>query len=51
MTERWTLLVENGGHNLFEAHPDFPAIMTAYFKGLPPTVRRLTLPPPTVPAP
>ena len=41
------ILVRNGGHNLFEAHPDVPGILIAFFSGRPVTVRELVLPPPS----
>jgi pimeloyl-ACP methyl ester carboxylesterase len=41
------ILVRNGGHNLFEAHPDVTGILIAFFSGRPVTVRELTLPQPT----
>ena len=40
------ILVRNGGHDLFEAHPDMPGLLIAFFSGRPVTVRELTLPPP-----
>ena len=40
------ILVRNGGHDLFEAHPDVPAILVAFFSGQPTPVRELRLPPP-----
>jgi pimeloyl-ACP methyl ester carboxylesterase len=40
------ILVRNGGHNLFEAHPDVAGILIAFFSGRPVTVRELTLPRP-----
>jgi pimeloyl-ACP methyl ester carboxylesterase len=42
------ILVRNGGHNLFEAHPDVAGILIAFFSGRPVTVRELTLPPPSI---
>jgi pimeloyl-ACP methyl ester carboxylesterase len=36
----------NGGHDLFEAHPDVAAILTDFFSGRPVTVRELVLPAP-----
>ncbi|HTU11850.1 MAG TPA: alpha/beta hydrolase [Allosphingosinicella sp.] len=41
------ILVRNGGHNLFEAHPDVPGILVAFFSGRPVTVRELRLPVPS----
>lgn len=46
LTRQHRILVRNGGHNLFEAHPDVTAILIAFFSGRPVTVRELTLPPP-----
>ncbi|HEX8574039.1 MAG TPA: alpha/beta hydrolase [Allosphingosinicella sp.] len=40
------LLVRNGGHDLFEAHPQVAAILAGFFAGRPVTVTELTLPPP-----
>jgi pimeloyl-ACP methyl ester carboxylesterase len=42
------ILVRNGGHNLFEAHPDVSDILVAFFSGRPVTVRELTLPAPAL---
>jgi pimeloyl-ACP methyl ester carboxylesterase len=42
------ILVRNGGHNLFEAHPDVANILIAFFSGRPVTVRELTLPRPSL---
>ena len=38
----------NGGHDLFEAHPDVAGILTAFFSGRPVTTRELVLPAPTL---
>jgi pimeloyl-ACP methyl ester carboxylesterase len=40
------VLVRNGGHDLFEAHPDVPRLLTAFFKGQKVTITELQLPPP-----
>jgi pimeloyl-ACP methyl ester carboxylesterase len=40
------ILVRNGGHDLFEAHPDVPGILTDFFAGREVATRELTLPPP-----
>jgi pimeloyl-ACP methyl ester carboxylesterase len=40
------LIVENGGHNLFEASPLIKNVVVAWFKGDPPRIGSLTLPPP-----
>ena len=37
----------NGGHDLFEAHPDVAAILIEFFSGRPVTTRELVLPAPT----
>jgi pimeloyl-ACP methyl ester carboxylesterase len=41
-----TVLFRNGGHDLFEAHPDVAAILTAWFSGQPVSVTELVLPAP-----
>jgi len=46
LTRRQTVLFRNGGHDLFEAHPDVAAILTDWFSGRPVTVRELALPSP-----
>ncbi len=46
LSRRHRILVRNGGHNLFEAHPDVPGILVAFFSGRPVTVRELVLPAP-----
>lgn len=38
LTSKQTILFRNGGHDLFEAHPDVAAILTAWFRGEPVTV-------------
>jgi len=43
------ILVRNGGHDLFEAHPDVPGILVDFFSGRPMTVRELSLPAPRLP--
>jgi pimeloyl-ACP methyl ester carboxylesterase len=43
------ILVRNGGHDLFEAHPDVPRLLVDFFAGRPVTVRELTLPAPRLP--
>jgi len=40
------ILVRNGGHDLFEAHPDVPGILVDFFSGRKVTASELTLPPP-----
>jgi pimeloyl-ACP methyl ester carboxylesterase len=44
------IVVRNGGHDLFEAHPEVPALLIAFFSGRPVTTRELVLPPPVLPA-
>ena len=34
------IVVRNGGHDLFEAHPDVPGLLIAFFSGRPVTVTR-----------
>lgn len=41
------IVVRNGGHDLFEAHPDVPAILVDFFSGRRVTVTELTLSPPS----
>lgn len=40
------ILVRNGGHDLFEAHPGVPAILAGFFSGRKVTVTELALPEP-----
>lgn len=40
------VLVENAGHNVFEAHPDVQAMLVRFFRGEAVADTRLTLPPP-----
>lgn len=40
------ILVRNGGHDLFEAHPDVPVILIDFFAGRPVTRTELALPAP-----
>lgn len=40
------ILVRNGGHDLFEAHPDVPGILVDFFSGRKVTVTELVLAPP-----
>jgi pimeloyl-ACP methyl ester carboxylesterase len=40
------IVVRNGGHDLFEAHPQVPAILADFFSGRKVAVAELTLPPP-----
>jgi len=41
------ILVRHGGHDLFEAHPDVPALLADFFAGRPVTATELTIPLPT----
>ncbi len=41
-----TVLFENGGHDLFEAHPDVPRMLTAFLSGQPVSQTILRLPDP-----
>ena len=43
------VVVRNGGHDLFEAHPDVPALLVAFFKGRRVTTTQLQLPAPQMP--
>ncbi|HEX8642288.1 MAG TPA: alpha/beta fold hydrolase [Allosphingosinicella sp.] len=43
------ILVRNGGHDLFEAHPDVRRLLVDFFAGRPMTVRELSLPAPRLP--
>ena len=40
------VIVRNGGHDLFEAHPDVPQMLVDFFSGRMPTGKELRLPPP-----
>jgi hypothetical protein len=40
------VLVENAGHNVFEAHPQVQDLIVRFFKGEAVADTRLTLPPP-----
>jgi len=40
------VIVENAGHNVFEAHPDVQALMVRFFRGETVADTRLSLPPP-----
>ena len=46
LTHAQRILFRNGGHDLFEAHPDVAAILTDFFSGRPVTTRELVLPSP-----
>lgn len=41
------IIVENAGHNVFEAHPDVQSLLVQFFRGEPVADTTLTLPPPT----
>ena len=41
------IVVRNGGHDLFEAHPDVAGLLVAFFSGQPVRVTELVLPAPT----
>lgn len=43
------VIVRNGGHDLFEAHPRIPELLVSFFSGLPVTTRELRLPLPEAP--
>lgn len=49
LTRLHRILVRNGGHDLFEAHPDVPGLLVAFFAGRPVTVTELALPAPRLP--
>ncbi len=42
------VLIRNGGHDLFEAHPDIPALMVDFFAGRRVMVTELALPRPAI---
>jgi pimeloyl-ACP methyl ester carboxylesterase len=50
LRNRQLILVRNGGHDLFEAHPGIPGLLIAFFSGRPVTARELVLTPPGGPA-
>lgn len=50
LTRLHRVLVHNGGHDLFEAHPAISEILVDFFSGKPVTVDALTLPAPRTPA-
>jgi hypothetical protein len=47
LTRLHRIVVRNGGHDLFEAHPGVPAILVDFFSGRKVTVTELTLPQPS----
>jgi pimeloyl-ACP methyl ester carboxylesterase len=40
------VIVENAGHNVFEAHPDVQSLLVRFFRGEAVADTKLTLPPP-----
>jgi pimeloyl-ACP methyl ester carboxylesterase len=51
LTNLHRIIVRNGGHDLFEAHPDVPKILIDFFSGRKIAVKELQLPPPALEAP
>jgi pimeloyl-ACP methyl ester carboxylesterase len=51
LANKHQVIVRNGGHDLFEAHPDVPKLMVDFFSGRPVTVKELKLPPPQLKRP
>lgn len=51
LTNKQQIIVRNGGHDLFEAHPDVPGILIDFFSGKKIAIRELVLPPPRLEAP
>jgi pimeloyl-ACP methyl ester carboxylesterase len=51
LTRMHRILVRNGGHNLFEAHPDVAGILLDFFSGRPVTRTELVLPRPSLQPP
>ena len=47
LRNRHRILVRNGGHDLFEAHPDVSGLLVAFFAGRPVAVTELALPAPS----
>ena len=45
------ILVRNGGHDLFEAHPEVPSLLVDFFSGRPVTATELSLPAPVLSRP
>jgi pimeloyl-ACP methyl ester carboxylesterase len=45
-TNKSRILVENAGHNVFEAHPQVQELIVRFFKGEAVGDTRLSLPPP-----
>ncbi len=48
LTRLHRIVVRNGGHNLFEAHPDVAGILVDFFSGRPVTRTELVLPRPSL---
>lgn len=46
-SDKSQVLVENAGHNVFEAHPEVQTLLVKFFSGEPVADTTLTLPPPT----
>ncbi|HQR88606.1 MAG: alpha/beta hydrolase [Caulobacter sp. 12-67-6] len=46
-TRKSRVIVENAGHNVFEAHPDVQGLLVRFFRGEAVADARLSLPPPT----
>lgn len=51
LSRKQQIIVRNGGHDLFEAHPDVPKILIDFFSGRKIGTRELVLPPPSFEAP
>jgi pimeloyl-ACP methyl ester carboxylesterase len=51
LTNLRRILVRNGGHDLFEAHPEVPSLLVAFFSGRPVATTELSLPQPRLAAP
>jgi pimeloyl-ACP methyl ester carboxylesterase len=47
LTNLHRIVFRNGGHDLFEAHPEVPALLIAFFSGRPVTTREPALPRPS----
>lgn len=47
LSRKHVIIVKNGGHDLYEAHPQMGAILSAFFRGEPVKVRELVLPLPS----
>ncbi|HEX9933090.1 MAG TPA: alpha/beta hydrolase [Allosphingosinicella sp.] len=50
LTNLRRIVVRNGGHDLFEAHPEMPSLLVAFFSGRPVAATELSLPQPRLPA-